>query len=505
MKYLLCILGAWLGFANPVYQIPVLVLMFPAALASLGLEAKGRKDAFFRGWLAGMLASSASLYWIAIPVHNFGPLPWVLAATCPLLVGVYCGLYTGTFTLGVHWAGYRLSWIFLAPFAGIIWIPLEYLRAHLLTGFPWLTLSQAFSPWPMAIQSTAYIGAFGLSGVLVAISVWLLHIKSTRIACIPALLVAGGLLGIGLGSLQTPLPETGSSGARIAVVQGNIDQTLKWDRKYQEQTVEKYIRLSRKVLRKEDVDLLIWPETAVPFHMQDESKLRRRISAFCRKHETALLTGAPGYKRTGNTTTLYNRAYLLDEQGRISASYAKTHLVPFGEYVPLGSWIPYVDKLVPGMGDFSPGKHVGPLHQGDLALGTLICYEIIFPHVVQERVAQGANLLVNISNDAWFGRSSGPHQHWNQAVLRTVEQGRPLLRSTNTGISGFIDAKGRPAKRSSLYEASTRVHTIGPLAQRTFFSANYGVLRWIYCGLALAAILASLLSKEKIRYKIKKV
>ena len=505
MTYLLCILGAWLGFANPVYQIPVLVLVYPAALASLGLQAKTHKQALFRGWLAGMLAASACLYWIALPVHDFGPLPWLLAATCPLLVGVYFGLYTGIFSLAVHWAGNRLSWIFLAPFAGAIWIVLEYLRAYLLTGFPWLTLSQAFSPWPIAIQSTAYIGAFGLSGVLVAISVWLLHTATNKTACIPALLVAGGLLWSGFGLLQAPPQEAENSGARIAVVQGNIDQTRKWDREYQKQTVEKYLRLSRKVLRKEDVDLLIWPETAVPFHLQDNSALRQRISVFCRERETALLTGAPGYKQNGDTTDLYNRAYLLDEQGRMSASYAKTHLVPFGEYVPLGSWIPYVDKLVPGMGDFAPGKHVGPLYQGDLALGPLICYEIIFPHVVQERVANGANFLVNISNDAWFGRSSGPYQHWNQATLRAVEQGRYLVRSTNTGISGFIDPKGRPAKRSSLYEATTRVHTIRPLVQRTFFSANYGLLRWIYCGLALAAILAGLLSKEKIRYKIKKV
>jgi apolipoprotein N-acyltransferase len=503
MKYLLCILGAWFGFANPVYQIPVLVLFLPAALTSLGLEAKGRRDAMFRGWLAGMLAFSACLYWVALPVHDFGPLPWLLAATCPLLLGVYFGLYTGVFSLAVHWAGNRLSWALLAPYAGIIWILLEYLRAHFLTGFPWLTLSQAFAPWPVVLQSAAYIGAFGLSGLLVTISVWLLRGVTAKLTLIPALFLAGLILGTGVVQFQQPISK--QPGVPVAVVQGNIDQSRKWDKKYREQTVEKYLRLSRSALEQSDAELVIWPETAVPFHVQDDSALRQRISVFCRKRDTALLTGAPGYERTNATTKLYNRAYLFDKSGRISVSYAKNHLVPFGEYVPLGSWIPFVDKLVPGMGDFSAGSHANPLQVGDLALGPLICYEIIFPHEVQKRIDNGANLLVNLSNDAWFGRSSGPHQHWNQAVLRAVEQGSYVVRSTNTGISGFIDPRGRPEKQSALYRASTHVHTIRPLVQRTFFSSNYQLLRWIYCGLALVAVLVSLFRKEKIPYKIKKV
>ncbi|MCF8086338.1 MAG: apolipoprotein N-acyltransferase, partial [Desulfohalobiaceae bacterium] len=421
MKYLICILGAWFGFANPVYQVPLLVLLLPASLTAFGLEADNPRDALFHGWLAGTLAFSACLYWVAIPVHNFGPLPWVLSATCPLLLGVYFGLYTGVYALAVQWAGKRLHWLLLALYSGLIWTVLEYLRAHLLTGFPWLTLSQAFGPWPVTIQIAAYIGAFGLSGLLVAICVWLLRFPKTKNALIPALLACALILVSGYGLLQQP--PSGDSSVRVAVVQGNIEQNRKWDREYQQDTVEKYLRLSREALEESSAELLVWPETAAPFHLQEDSALRQRISAFCREQQTALLTGAPGYRKTEDTTHLYNRGYLIDERGSMKASYAKIHLVPFGEYVPLGSWIPYVDKLVPGMGDFSPGRSAAPLEQGDLALGPLICYEVIFPHVVQERVDQGANLLLNISNDAWFGRSSGPRQHWNQAVLRAVEQG----------------------------------------------------------------------------------
>ncbi len=502
MKYLICILGAWFGFANPVYQVPLLVLLFPAALTAIALEADSPRDALFHGWLAGTLAFSACLYWVAIPVHHFGPLPWVISASCPLLLGVYFGLYTGVYTLAVQWAGKRLHWFLLAPFAGFLWTVLEYLRAHILTGFPWLTLAQAFGPWPLVLQITAYIGAFGLSGLLVAMCVWFLRSTKTKNALIPALLTCGLILGPGYWLFQQPL--SGDSGVRVAVIQGNIEQHRKWDREYQQDTVEKYLRLSRKALKESNAELLVWPETAVPFFLQEDSALRQRISVFCRKHETALVTGAPGYGKTRDITHLYNRAYLIDERGRVSASYAKNHLVPFGEYVPLGSWIPYVDKLVPGMGDFSSGNSAAPLVQGDLALGPLICYEIIFPHEVQERVEHGANLLLNMSNDAWFGRSSGPDQHWNQAVLRAVEQGRYLIRSTNTGVSGFIDPRGRSMDRTSLFTATSRVHQIRPISGQTFFSANYELLRWLYSGLAVLLILISLGSKEKLPYKIKK-
>ena len=503
MKYLLCLLGAWFGFANPVFHLPVLVLLFPATLTALGLETESRRQAMLRGWLAGTLAFSACLYWVAIPVHDFGPLPWLLSATCPLLLGVYFGLYTGVYTLAVQWAGNRLSWLLLAPYAGLIWTLLEYLRAHLLTGFPWLTLAQAFSPWPIAVQGAAYLGAFGLSGLLVAITVWLTRTPESRLAIVPALIAIGLVLGTGYAELRQPPVEAPK--ANVAVVQGNIDQTRKWDREYQEATVDKYLRLSREALDNSEVDLIIWPETAVPFYLQQESDLRRKISDFLRERETALLTGAPGYQRTEDGTLLYNRAYLLDEQGRINTSYAKTHLVPFGEYVPLGSWLPFVDKLVPGMGDFAPGEDPGPLGQADLALGPLICYEVIFPRVVQERVESGANLLINISNDAWFGRSSGPGQHWNQAVLRAVEQGRFLVRSTNTGISGFIGPKGESAARTSLYANATRVRQVRLLTARTPFSRNDKLLQWLYFGLVCVFVLVSLFSKEKLRYKIKKI
>jgi apolipoprotein N-acyltransferase len=503
MKYLFCILGAWFGFANPIYQLPLLVLVFPVALTALALEAGNRKQALFRGWLAGMLSYSACLYWVALPVHNFGPLPWLLSATCPLLLGVYLGLYTGVFALTVNWAGNRLSWLLLAPYAGIIWTVLEYVRAHLLTGFPWLTLSQAFSPWPLAIQSAAYIGAFGLSGLLVVISVWLARVLQAKGALLLAILLGALVVGVGFGRMQQPLPE--NSKVRVAVVQGNISQSRKWDQKFQKQTVRKYLDLSRSALEDSSADLMIWPETALPFYLQEESELRRLVLDFCRKQDTPLLTGSPGYKQNNSTTKFYNRAYLISEQGRITTSYAKRHLVPFGEYVPLGSWLPFLDKLVPGIGDFTPGQRSAPLYKDDIALGPLICYEIIFPEIAQERVSKGANILVNLSNDAWFGRSSGPLQHWNQAVLRAVEQGRYLIRSTNTGISGFIDSRGRSLQKSALYTSSTQVRGVRLLSQPTPFSEKYGMLRWLYCGLAAVFVLITLGSKEKPHFKIKKI
>ncbi|MFO7876682.1 MAG: apolipoprotein N-acyltransferase, partial [Desulfovermiculus sp.] len=198
-----------------------------------------------------------------------------------------------------------------------------------------------------------------------------------------------------------------------------------------------------------------------------------------------------------------NQAYLLDSSGAIQDVYGKQHLVPFGEYIPFGRYLPFVHKLVHGVGDFRPGDESSPLVHADLAMGGLICYEVIFSGQVQQRVKDGANILVNLSNDAWFGRSSGAWQHLNQAVLRTIEQGRYMLRATNTGISALIDSKGRILNRSEWFEP--HILYVDPLylvQKQTFYSKHFQAIRagffLILTGLFL---LAAKHSKKKTNLK----
>ncbi|MFP4049634.1 MAG: apolipoprotein N-acyltransferase [Desulfovermiculus sp.] len=476
---LICLAGTWLGFSNPVLHVPGLVLVLPLVLSWLAFEAGSLGRAFVHGWLAASTAYAAALYWVSIPVHDFGSLPWIAALPCPVLLGLYLGLYAGLFCLVLAWAAPRMHWSLLCLLVWTTWTCLEYAREIAFTGFPWLGLAQALAPWPLILQGSALLGAHGLSGFLAAVAVCVLlgfERKTPRLAAVAAVCAC---LAFGYWHMQHPLPEKEDE-IKAALIQGNIDQSLKWDPEYQQHTLDRYLDMSRRAIAKEGADILIWPETALPFYVQEDSHLTEQVKEFCRSQDVALLTGSPGYSRDeDNQNTIYhNQAYLLNSAGRIQDVYGKQHLVPFGEYIPFGRYLPFDHKLVHGVGDFRPGDENSPLIHADLAMGGLICYEIIFPGRVQQRVADGANILVNLSNDAWFGRSSGAWQHLNQAVLRSIEQGRYMLRATNTGISALIDSKGRILNRSRWFEPHILYIDHLYLVQRqTFYSKHFQAIR----------------------------
>lgn len=472
---LLCVAGSWLGFANPVFHLPGLVLILPLVLGWLAIQASSLSQAFCKGWMAATAAYAAGLYWVSIPVHDFGSLPWIAALPCPLLLGLYLGLYAGLFCLVVAWAAPRLHWSLLCLGGWSAWTCLEYTREVLFTGFPWLGLAQAFAPWPAALQGASLIGAHGLSGFFTALALGILLGFEHKWAWLAAGIAVCGLAFFGTWHLQWPV-QGRSLPLKTVMIQGNIDQSLKWDPTYQKQTLQRYLDMSRRAIDEQDAQFLIWPETALPFYLQEESDLTAQVQEFCRKRQVALLTGAPGYSlASGSRSTVYhNQAYLMDTSGLIQDVYGKQHLVPFGEYIPFGRYLPFVHKLVHGVGDFRPGRNSSPLTYQNLAMGGLICYETIFSGLVQQRVAEGANILVNISNDAWFGRSSGALQHLNQAVLRSVEQGRYMLRATNTGISALIDPKGRITHKSGWFTAEIiPADGLKTVEDRTFFSRYF--------------------------------
>ncbi len=469
----LAALGAFFGFANPLARVPGLILLFPAGLAYMAYRAPSVRLALKYGYWTGFAASVCSLYWTAIPVHYYGFLPWWMAAPIPALMSLYLALFPGAFTALVRFSRDRLAVWALGLFAGCLWAALEMLRGSLFTGFPWLTAAAALAPWPFAIQGAAYLGAYGLSGFLAGCAS--LAVFGRRG---PALAGAGlvvALFAWGAVSLRTPLPEDGAFTA--SVIQGNVEQARKWDPAYQEQTVSEYLALSQAQADAAGPALMVWPETAMPFYLQKTSELRDRVTAFARDNGLCLVTGAPAAVQSGKGYVFFNRAFLIGTDGELKASYDKRHLVPFGEYVPFGDLFPFISKLAQGAGDFKPGTSPAPLKCGDLALGMLICYEAIFPELAQERVAAGANVLVNISNDAWFGDSPAPRQHLDLSLLRAVEQGRYLIRATNTGVSAFIDPKGRVLDHGGLFVSQGLSRTgVGRISSLTFFHRFYGIL-----------------------------
>jgi apolipoprotein N-acyltransferase len=482
---LICCLGLFLGFANPIFHFPPFIFCFLCSLNSIAFQNNERREVFRLTLLSSGLAYSLALYWLVVPVHRYGQIPLFLAVPCPMLMGFYLSLFSSTYVLALNFFKDKFPWPVLAVAGGSVWASLEILREYLFSGFPWLLLSSSFSNWPFFIQPVKYIGTYGLSFLLVICSICI-SLKNKKSFFVATFLIALIILpGLKLkNKIQAGEEKT------VLLVQGNIDQDKKWDRAYQLKTIHKYFSLTRKGLQKKKPDLTIWPETALPFYFQDLSELSLKVKSFVRMEKINLLTGAPGYKLSpsGNRYKLFNRAFLVNEKGELQVYYDKEHLVPFGEYIPFGDYFPFLHKLVEGVGDFSPGYHTRPMCLGNLALGMLICYEAIFPHLAQKRVEQGANFFVNISNDAWFGDTSAPEQHLHLALLRAVEQGRYLVRCTNTGISAIIDPYGKIKKQTRLFVDAILSGEIRLLTKTTFFHRYYFAIHFLLILIALVSI-----------------
>jgi apolipoprotein N-acyltransferase len=254
--------------------------------------------------------------------------------------------------------------------------------------------------------------------------------------------------------------------------------------------MDKYLRLTLQELAKNSPDLVVWPETAMPFYLR-ESKELIRLETMAATGGADILTGAPyrQLSRGGKTFRYYNSAFLIDHRGVVAGRYDKEHLVPFGEYVPLKKLLFFLGPLVEATADFSPGTDLRPIPCQNTRLGVLICFESIFPDLARRLTSAGAGLLVNLTNDAWYGRSSAPWQHLSMAVFRAVENRRSLARAANTGISGFIDPLGRMRRLSPLFEEYSDCLPLPLLRTKTVYTAGRGYLAGPAC-LALALLLA---------------
>jgi apolipoprotein N-acyltransferase len=261
----------------------------------------------------------------------------------------------------------------------------------------------------------------------------------------------------------------------VSIAQGNIEQDKKWNHQYQDTVLEIYKELSLRA-KSFHPSLIVWPETALPFHFGTDDIYTKELIDFQKQLNTYLLFGSVLVKEQSDERYLMsNSAVLLDTDGNTVYSYDKIHLVPFGEYVPLRNLLFFIDKMVVGIGDYIPGERhtLAPFPLGGFA--PLICYEVIFPGLVRKFFANGGDFIVNITNDAWFGKTSGPYQHFSMAVLRAVENRKPVIRAANTGISGFIDSNGRILSRSDLFQRELLVMKIRTDSTRSFY-ARYGDL-----------------------------
>jgi apolipoprotein N-acyltransferase len=262
----------------------------------------------------------------------------------------------------------------------------------------------------------------------------------------------------------------------VAAAQGNIPQDQKWQPAFQRETIDTYLRLSQEIFAAKKPQLIVWPETALPFYPYEHPLFLRLHSELTRPYQTYLLTGAPHREKTSAAGPLNyaNSAFLLSPDGRITGRYDKQHLVPFGEYIPLRGILGFASPLVETLGDFAPGQTSTPLSCQNSRIGVLICFESIFPEISRKQAEAGANLLVTLTNDAWFGRSSAPMQHLAMGVFRAVETRKTLVRAANTGISAFIDPMGRIEGASPLFTEYARSQPVALVNGLTCF------VRWGY-------------------------
>ena len=281
-----------------------------------------------------------------------------------------------------------------------------------------------------------------------------------------------------------------SPSVKVAIVQGNIDQAKKWDPAFTRTSTLKYIHLSL-MTKEHKPDLVVWPETATPFWFMSLPSMSKLVLNGIHDAGTDFLIGSPSVTFGKKKSEHYNSAYLVGPKENVYGKYDKAHLVPFGEYTPLKKWFPFLGKIVTGR-DIRPGKKGLTLEWRNYRLGVQICYEIIFPELSRAMTQNNAVLLVNITNDAWFGLSSAPYQHFSMVVFRAVENRRSIIRSANTGISGFIDPSGEVIASTQLFKDATLTRTL-PILQETTFYTRCGDVFAVAClGLSLVAVLSTI-------------
>lgn len=447
----------------------MLVLSFPhhghpavawAALLPL-LVTLCREHAVARGFVLGLVTGlvhfAGTIYWLTPVMVSYGGLPWPAAAGAHGLLVAYMGLFPAIFAAGMVVVVRQLGprGLFAAP---AVWVTTELGRIHLFTGFPWELLGYSQAGVAPVAQIASLAGVLGVSALVVLANAAAAYAALTPprrwLPVAAAATVVAASVAFGVWRLRDAALLTAGTPLRVAALQGNVAQDNKWDPRRSETILAGYLEQTRRAAA-DGAALIVWPEASTPFAFELDPR-GERIRAAARETGAHLLVGstliepAPDYR-------YYNTAFLVDPSGATAGEYRKQHLVPFGEYVPLRQALFFVSPLVEGVAGFSAGSGPSTLPVAGSAVGTAICYEIIYPALVRDLVLAGSELLVTITNDAWYGRSAAPYQHFQQASMRAVEQGRYLVRAANTGISGVFDPYGRALSWTALFEPAVVV------------------------------------------------
>lgn len=476
----------------------------PLLLALRGLPPRRAAGVAF---LAGLAAHAAVLHWIYVVTVRYGHAPPAVGVVAPLLLASYIALHTAAFGAGaaaLARAG-RDGPLALAA----LWTAVEWARSFVLTGFPWATLGYAQHSNPVLLGLAPLAGVYALSFASVLGAATLRELPGAlrggararrRLATGGVALAA--ILAVGAASALRPRVESEES-VRVAVLQGNIPQGQKWSPEWMERTLRIYEDLTRRAAAR-GAELVVWPETAVPAPIDTDAALRARLQRLAREAEAAMVVGVVGLEPgpAGGPPRVFDSAAVFGPDGSYRLRYDKTHLVPFGEYLPLrallGRFVGAIARGSAGV-DVSPGPapRAVPLPlprpadaRDTVTAGVPICYELLFPDLVRRFAGDGARLLLAITNDAWYGHTGAPLQFLAITALRSAETGLWTVRAANTGVSARIDDRGRVRESTWIFERGLLVGEV-PLAPRsegpTLYTRFGDWLPWA-CVLGLGAM-----------------
>jgi len=465
----------WLPFLSGILLIAIQppLSLFPVAFIALiplliSINKDNLRFSFFSGYVTGVVSYLGLIYWVIIAMNRYGGIDIFLSALILILFVLYLSCYTGICTLLCAWLEKRFS-IPLYISTPLVWVLMEYARGSTMYGFPWSFLAHSQHNFLPFIQVVSITGTYFISFLIVAanvifFSLWRRKKISLIYISVVAILFATTLI-YGFVSLagKSEMPQK-----KVAIIQGNIRQDVKWDEAFKIMTIKKYIQMTQQSVK--NADLIVWPETAMPFIFDQEIYANKYVKALPADVNATILFGTISKNKSNR---FRNSAYVIGKTGETIGVYSKAHLVPFGEYTPLLTYLPFLEKLTAAGGDFVPGDGHEPIKADIGNIGILICYEGAFPYITVETVRAGAQVLVNLTNDAWYDRTSAPFQHFAFYIFRAIETDRYVLRAANTGISAIIDPKGHVDAKTPIFTEEILKGSFAMKNTKTFY-VKYG-------------------------------
>ncbi|PYR73702.1 MAG: apolipoprotein N-acyltransferase [Acidobacteria bacterium] len=481
--------GALLALSFPRYGHPAFawIALVPLLIA-LATKRQPPLRAFLLGLTSGFIYFTGTLYWTGTVIRTFGGIPLPAAILGVILLALYQGLFPALFALIVSRLIARggLAALVLADAA---WVATEFFRGVVFGGFPWVLLGDSQVTVLPVAQIASVFGVYGVSFLVAFINAAIAY----------AMLTAGRRRAVAIGSAAIVLVAIGAWGTariadgsltrmgspiRVGLIQANIPQQDKWKAGEARRIFTTYISMTRDAVTR-GAEYVIWPESAMPFMFEQDRVGQEALRALARELRVPILFGSD-QEVTQPEPALYNAAFLVTPDGKTAAVYRKIHLVPWGEFIPMKRLLFFVSPLVDSFTDFSPGTEMVLLPVNSHLTSTAICYEVVYPSLIRQAVQAGSELLTTITNDAWYGHSSAPYQHFALASMRAIEQGRYLARAANTGVSGVVDPYGRIVRQSGIFEQDALVEQVRFLNVRTMYSRIGDVIA--YVAIALVAL-----------------